>query len=49
MDYSVIFSVKKNKTPKLIAELIEKHEILDIDIISVPLEEIIEDIYKKTK
>jgi len=48
-DDSVIFSVKKSITPKLISELIEKHEIIDIDIISVPLEEIIEDIYKKSK
>ncbi len=48
-DDSVIFSVKKRKTPKLISNLIEKYDIIDIDIISIPLEEIIEDIYKKTK
>lgn len=43
---SVTFVVKSENTPKLIATAMDKYKVLDIDIVPIPLEEIIEDIYK---
>ncbi|NQS89657.1 ATP-binding cassette domain-containing protein, partial [Patescibacteria group bacterium] len=45
---SVLFEVEKENTSRLISEVLEKGNILDIDIVSVPLEEMIEDIFEKT-
>jgi ABC-2 type transport system ATP-binding protein len=45
---TVTFQVEKEKVPQLISELVSKNTVLDIDIVSVPLEEIIEDIFKKS-
>lgn len=47
-DDTVTFSIDKQLLSKLLAKLTSEHSVLDIDIISVPLEEIIEDIFKKT-
>jgi len=44
---SVTFSVSSKEIAKFMTQILENFEVIDIDIISVPLEEIIEDIYKK--
>jgi len=44
----VTFEVSKENVSKLISEIVNNYNILDIDIISVPLEDIIEDIFTKT-
>jgi len=46
-DDAAIFSINKNDISKFISKIVSKYEISDLDIISVPLEEIIEDIYNK--
>jgi len=45
---AVIYEVRKDLVPRFISEVVNKYTILDLDIISVPLEEIIEDLFKKT-
>ncbi len=45
---TVTFSIDKELLSRLLAKLTSDYSVLDIDIISVPLEEIIEDIFKKT-
>jgi len=45
---SVVFEVPKGDTSRLISTILDKNNILDIDIISVPLEEMIEDIFEKS-
>jgi ABC-2 type transport system ATP-binding protein len=45
---SVLFEVSKENTSRLIAQILEHNSIIDLDIISVPLEEMIEDIFKKS-
>lgn len=44
----ITFAVEKTMVPKLINDVMHKSSVLDIDIISVPLEEIIEDIFEKS-
>lgn len=45
---NVTFEVCKEDLPQFMAEIVNSFSILDIDIIAVPLEEIIEDIFKKS-
>lgn len=45
---NVVFEVDKAEVSRLISDIIGKYTILDIDIISVPLEEMIEDIFNKS-
>lgn len=45
---TVTFEVEKEYVPKLISEILSKNNVLDIDIVSVPLDEIIEDIFTKS-
>lgn len=42
------FTVEKSDVSKLLSHAIEKYNVLDVDIVSVPLEEMIEDIFKRT-
>ncbi len=44
---NITFEVEKEFVSKLIADIASKFNILDIDIVSVPLEDIIEDIFNK--
>ncbi len=44
----VTFEVDKEKLAAFLAQVTAEHEILDVDIVSVPLEEIIEDIFKSS-
>lgn len=44
----VTFAVEKALVSRLISEVVNRNSVLDIDIISVPLEEMIEDIFKKS-
>lgn len=41
------FKVAQSKMPELISKMADKYDLDDIDILSVPLEEIIADIYQK--
>ncbi len=45
---SITFKVNKDLAPKLISTAIENFTVLDIDIVTMPLEEMIEDIYKQS-
>jgi len=45
---TVTFDVGKEAVSKLISDVVSKYTLLDIDIIAVPLEEIIEDIFNKS-
>ena len=44
----VTFVVSKDSVARLISDIVSKNTLLDIDIIAVPLEEIIEDIFNKS-
>lgn len=44
---SVTFNVEKNLMPKLISEIASKYNIVDIDMVSIPLEDIIEDLFNR--
>lgn len=46
---SVVFKVSKSQMPKLISEMTAKYQdnVLDIDILSIPLEDIIEDLFDR--
>ena len=44
---SVPFSVESSKMADLIAKISSKYALIDIDIVPIPLEEIIEDIFEK--
>ncbi len=44
---SYSFKIAANNMPKLVAEISGKNDLLDIDIISTPLEEIISDLFKR--
>jgi len=46
-DNSYTFKVKRSDLPKITEMITSKYDVLDIDILSTPLEEIIEDIFKK--
>jgi ABC-2 type transport system ATP-binding protein len=45
---AITFEVEKDFVPKLTSELLSKYNVLDIDIVSMPLDEIIEDIFNKS-
>jgi len=47
-DETVTFKVKKELMPKLISDITTKYSIVDIDILTIPLENVIEDIFNKT-
>lgn len=47
-DETVTFKVKKELMPKLISDITTKYSIQDIDILTIPLENVIEDIFNKT-
>lgn len=44
---SVTFNVEKNLMPKLISEIASKYNIVDIDMVSIPLEDIIEGLFNR--
>ncbi len=45
---TITFKVKKELMPKLINDITSLYEIIDIDILTLPLENVIEDIFNKT-
>ncbi|MBD3365937.1 ATP-binding cassette domain-containing protein [candidate division WWE3 bacterium] len=45
---ALVYEVKKEEASQLITTVIEHTSVLDIDIVSIPLEEMIEDIFKKS-
>jgi ABC-2 type transport system ATP-binding protein len=47
-DDSYLFKVDNQDMPKLIADVTAKFNVIDIDILSIPLEEMIEDIFKRS-
>ncbi len=47
-DETITFKVKKELMPKLISDITTKYSIKDIDILTIPLENVIEDIFDKT-
>lgn len=48
-ELSVTLEISKKSQGKVMAELTEKYEVDDIDVRSVPLDEIMEDLFEKTK
>ncbi len=46
-DDSIALRVSSERMPKLIAEVTSKYPVLDIDIKSIPLEDIIEDLFQR--
>lgn len=48
-ELAVTLEISKKMQGKVMAELTEKYEVDDIDIRSVPLDEIVEDLFEKTK
>ncbi len=44
----VTFEVEKDMVSRLMSDAVGRNSVLDIDIVSVPLEEMIEDIFKKS-
>jgi ABC-2 type transport system ATP-binding protein len=44
---SVTFELDKEYVPRLMSDVVTKNNVIDIDIVPVPLEDIIEDIFKK--
>jgi ABC-2 type transport system ATP-binding protein len=47
-DETITFKVKKELMPKLISDITTHFAIADIDILTIPLENVIEDIFNKT-
>jgi ABC-2 type transport system ATP-binding protein len=47
-DEAITFKVKKSKMAEFLAYVTAEYSVLDIDILAVPLEEIIEDIFKQS-
>ena len=47
-DETITFKIKKELMPKLIADVTGNYNVLDIDILTIPLENVIEDIFLKT-
>lgn len=45
---TITFKVKKELMPKLISDMASLYNIIDIDILTIPLENVIEDIFNKT-
>jgi ABC-2 type transport system ATP-binding protein len=45
---SVVFEVEKSRQSEFLAKITQDFKVDDIDILSIPLEEIIEDIFKKS-
>lgn len=45
-DDSIVFKTPKEMMPKLIGEIASNYDCLDIDILSVPLEDIVEDLFR---
>lgn len=43
------FKILQTKMPELISKVADEYDLVDIDILSIPLEEIIADIYQKDK
>ena len=48
-ELSVTLEISKKMQGKVMAELTEKYEVDDIDVRSVPLDEIMEDLFERTK
>jgi ABC-2 type transport system ATP-binding protein len=45
---TITFKVKKELMPRLISDMASLYNIIDIDILTIPLENVIEDIFNKT-
>lgn len=45
-DLSITYKVKPSRMPELIAQITSKYDLIDIDIFSTPLEEMIKDIFQ---
>lgn len=45
-DY-ILFEIEKDKFSKFVNEIVSRYDILDLDIIAVPLDDVIEDVFKR--